>query len=212
MKKIISKSIAILLTLAALFSIGLLVFSANAETDTEKPLIELCDVNSKPFIPEEYGMAVSGLEGIPSYNQEIGWSGSYAMTDESTYAHYFWVREFSAGDTVYVTVSSENAYNFRLLGIESGESTGTLTDGRIFFEITQAGQYVLTMLSDSPELTVKSHFNNTKESEPQNGHIYVSGNFAYEILEDGTAELYLYNPKYGGHVTIPETLAGRKVT
>lgn len=211
MKKIISKSIAILLTLAALFSIGLLVFSANAETDTEKPLIELCDVNSKPFIPEEYGMAVSGLEGIPSYNQEIGWSGSYAMTDESTYAHYFWVREFSAGDTVYVAPSSENAYNFRLLGIESVESIGTLTDGKVFFEITQAGQYVLTMLSDSPELTVKSHFNNTKESEPQNGHIYVSGNFAYEILEDGTAELYLYNPKYGGHVTIPETLAGRKV-
>ncbi len=211
MKKIFSKSIAILLTLAALFSIGLLVFSANAETDTEKPLIELCDVNSKPFIPEEYGMAVSGLEGVPSYNQEIGWSGSRAMTDETTFAHYFWVREFNAGDTVYVTVSSENAYNFRLLGIESGESIGTLTDGKVVFEITQAGQYVLTMLSDFPELTVKSHFNNIKESEPQNGHIYVSGNFAYEILEDGTAELYLYNPKYGGHVTIPETLVGRKV-
>lgn len=52
MKKIISKSIAILLTLAALFSIGLLVFSAYAETtSTEKPLIEICDVNSKPFNP-----------------------------------------------------------------------------------------------------------------------------------------------------------------
>ncbi|MBQ7837004.1 MAG: leucine-rich repeat protein [Clostridia bacterium] len=211
MKKIISKSIAILLTLAALFSIGLLVFSANAETDTEKPLIELCDVNSKPFIPEEYGMAVSGLEGIPSYNQEIGWSGSYAMTDESTYAHYFWVREFSAGDTVYVTVSSENAYNFRLLGIESGESTGTLTDGKVVFEITQAGQYVLTMLSDSPELTVKSHFNNINESEPNSSGRYVSGKFTYKILEDGTAELRDYSGSAAA-VTIPETFYGRKVT
>lgn len=211
MKKIISKSIAILLTLAALFSIGLLVFSANAETDTEKPLIELCDVNSKPFIPEEYGMAVSGLEGIPSYNQEIGWSGSYAMTDESTYAHYFWVREFSAGDTVYVAPSSENAYNFRLLGIEGGESTGTLTDGKVVFEITQAGQYVLTMLSDSPELTVKSHFNNIKEPKPNSSGRYVSGKFTYKILEDGTAELRDYSGSAAA-VTIPETFYGRKVT
>lgn len=211
MKKIISKSIAILLTLAALFSIGLLVFSANAETDTEKPLIELCDVNSKPFIPEEYGMAVSGLEGIPSYNQEIGWTGSYAMINESTYAHYFWVREFSAGDTVYVTPSSESAYNFLLLGIESGESIGTLTDGKVVFEITQAGQYVLTMLSDSPELTVKSHFNNIKEPKPNSSGRYVSGKFTYKILEDGTAELRDYSGSAAA-VTIPETFYGRKVT
>ena len=212
MKKLFSKSLAILLTLGVMVSIGLLVFSAYAETtSTEKSLIELCDVNSDPYIPEEYGMGISGLEGVPSYNQETGWTGSYAMINESTYAHYFWVREFSAGDTVYVTPSSESAYNFLLLGIESGESIGTLTDGKVFFEITETGAYVLTMLSDSPDLTVKSHFNNIKEPKPQNGNIYVSGNFAYKILEDGNAKLYLYNPKYGGVVTIPETLFGRKV-
>lgn len=212
MKKIFSKLIAIILTIAVTFSTGLLLFSAYAETtSTEKPLIELCDVNSKPFNPEEYAMDISDLEGVPSFDSETGWKSAYVMKDESTYAHYFWVREFSAGDTVYITVSSENAYDFRLLGTESGESIGTLADGRVVFEIAEDGLYVLTMLSDSSELTVKSHFNNIKEPKPQNGSVYVSGNFAYKILEDGNAKLYLYNSKYGGVVTIPETFFGRKV-
>lgn len=213
MKKILSKSITILLTIAVMLSIGLLVFSAYAETtstDTEKPLIELCDVNSKPFIPEEYNAGISGLEGVPSFDSETGWKSSYAMINESTFAHYFWVREFSAGDTVYVTVSSESAYNFLLLGIESGESIGTLTDGKVVFEITEAGLYVLTMLSDSSDLTVKSHFNNIKEPEPDSSGRYVSGKFTYKILEDGTAELRDYSG--GAVVTIPETFYGRKVT
>lgn len=211
MKKVFSKSIAILLTITFLFSTGLFLISAYAETGTEKPLIELCDVNSEPFIPEEYNMGISGLEGVPSYNQETGWSSTYAKIDESTYAHYFWIREFSKGDTVYVTVSSESAYNFLLLGTESEEATGTLTDGKVVFEITESGLYVLTTLSDSSDLTVKSHFNNIEEPEPNSNGRYVSGKFTYKILEDGTAELRDYSGSAAA-VTIPETFYGRKVT
>ena len=211
MKKIFSKSVAIILTITVLFSTGLFAFSAYAETDTEKPLIELCDINSKPFTPEEYNMDISGLAGVPSYSQETGWTGSYAKIDDSTYAHYFWVTEFSKGDTVYVTPSSESAYDFRLLGTESGESTGTLVDGKIVFEIAENGFYILTTLSDSSELTVKSHFNNIKEPNVNSSGRYVSGNFKYKILEDGTAELRDYSGS-AAVVIVPETFYGRKVT
>lgn len=211
MKKIFSKSVAIILTITVLFSTGLFAFSAYAETDTEKPLIELCDINSKPFIPEEYNMDISGLTGVPSYSQETGWTGSYAKIDDSTYAHYFWVTEFSKGDTVYVTPSSESAYDFRLLGIEGGESTGTLADGKVVFEIAENGFYILTTLSDSSDLTVKSHFNNIKEPKVNSSGRYVSGNFKYKILEDGTAELRDYSGS-AAVVIVPETFYGRKVT
>ena len=212
MKKRLLKITSMLLMLSLVFSTGSFIFASAADTSTpEKPLIELCDVNSKPFNSEEHGMDIAGLQGVPSYNQETGWKSAYAKIDETTYAHYFWVREFSAGDTVYVTPSSESAYDFRLLGTESGESAGTLTDGRIFFEITENGVYFLTMHSDSPELTVKSHFNNIKEPKPNSSGRYVSGKFTYKILEDGTAELRDYSGS-AAVVTIPETFYGRKVT
>ncbi|MBQ8764294.1 MAG: leucine-rich repeat protein [Clostridia bacterium] len=212
MKKIFSKSFAILLTLGVMFSIGLLVFSAYAETtSTEKPLIELCDINSKPFNPEEYAMDISNLEGVPSFDSENGWTGSYAKIDESTFAHYFWVREFSKGDTVYVTPSSESAYDFRLLGTESGESIGTLVDGKIVFEITKKGVYVLTMLSDSSELTVKSHFNNINEGNSDKSGVYYHSKYTYYILEDGTVEIKKHRAFSDTYVKIPETIYGRPV-
>lgn len=211
MKKIFSKSVAIILTITVLFSTGLFAFSAYAETDTEKPLIELCDINSKPFIPEEYNMDISGLAGVPSYSQETGWTGSYAKIDDSTYAHYFWVTEFSKGDTVYVTPSSESAYDFRLLGIEGGESTGTLADGKVVFEIAKTGPYVLTVRSDSSELTVKSHFNNINEGNSDKNGVYYHSKYTYYILEDGSVEIKKHLAFSDTYVKIPETIYGRPV-
>lgn len=156
-------------------------------------------------------MDISDLEGVPSFDSENGWTGSYAKIDESTFAHYFWVREFSKGDTVYVTPSSESAYDFRLLGTESGESIGTLVDGKIVFEITKKGVYVLTMLSDSSELTVKSHFNNTNEQNLNIYGYYKYRNYRCYILEDGTIELRRFSPMYGGNMVIPETIYERPV-
>jgi len=49
------------------------------------------------------------------------------------------------------------------------------------------------------------------EPEPNENGIYVSGDFAYKLLEDGTAMLYLYNPAKSGHVIIPESFYGHTV-
>lgn len=61
------------------------------------------------------------------------------------------------------------------------------------------------------EIGFASAETSTEEPEPNEYGVYVCGNFAYYVLEDGTAEIKLFNPEYGGHVTIPETVYGRTV-
>lgn len=190
MKRKLLKTVAMLLVLALIFSISSFMFIAGAETNSslnlEESLIELSDVNAEAFIPEKYNLGISNLEGVPSYDSGKGWSGSFVRINELQCVHYFFVKELYQGDTLYISVSSKNAFNFLLMTIDGREeSIGTLVDDRVVFEISNDGLYVLSMLSDSPDLTVKAYL----ETNVQSGKCGDNVNYTFNML---TGDLRIY--------------------